>query len=76
MWLVRRGIVLRNRLLFAAVEWVIANDGLDVGKFAEREFVGAVHEGVEVLEEEEGGGGVGEGLGKEGVVGAQEGDAV
>jgi hypothetical protein len=74
--LVQRGIILRNCLVFAAVEWVIANNGLHVGEFALGEFVWRVHKGIEVVEQQEGCGRVFERLRQEGVVGSQEGDAV
>lgn len=58
------------------MERVVSDNRLDVCEGAVRKFGGGVHERVEVIEEEEGGGGVEEGLGKEDVIRAEEGDPI
>jgi hypothetical protein len=61
--LIQRRVVLRNCVIFAAIERIIANDGLDVSELALGELIGRVHEGIEVVEQQEGRGGVLERLG-------------
>lgn len=70
------GIVFGDQLRFGFGVGIVADEGADLGVAEVVEGGGVGGEGVEVVEEEEGGCWVGEGGGEEGMVGAEEGDAV
>ena len=70
------GVVRGDEGFFGLGIGIFADEGPDVGVGGVKEGRRAVREGGEVVEEEEGGGGVFEGGGEEGVIGAEEGQAV
>ena len=73
---IERRVVLRNDVVFGAGERFMADDGFDVVELEACELGGGLEEGLDILENQEGCAGVLDSGREEGVVGAQERDAV